>query len=302
MSALDYFLLNNLEIRIGEGTLLDNILDNGLLIEHSCRDGRCENCVLSVSGRTEEVLACQTMPKAGVAYTSKQLRKSRLPKSMNFPVKFVSINKVGNFYEVKFKYSSVQKLNYLPGQYFELIFEGFSRSYSIYEVDHLFHEISILIVPKDSGQATSVLFAEQNLNSIFRINFPKGSFSLNDEDKAQPIFICTGTGIAPVLNMLADRDDIKKTSKIYWGVRSRCAYTERIQSQFAEKVEIYFSKEISNQHGRNKRLPLSQIIKKQEKKCSWYVCGNSEMISNFEQELSNSKRAKDAVFKDPFDY
>ena len=141
-----------------------------------------------------------------------------------------------------------------------------------------------------------------NLNSIFRINFPKGSFSLNDEDKAQPIFICTGTGIAPVLNMLADRDDIKKTSKIYWGVRSRCAYTERIQSQFAEKVEIYFSKEISNQHGRNKRLPLSQIIKKQEKKCSWYVCGNSEMISNFEQELSNSKRAKDAVFKDPFDY
>jgi CDP-4-dehydro-6-deoxyglucose reductase len=302
MSTLDYFSLNNLEIRIGEGTLLDNILDNGLLIEHSCRDGRCRNCVLSVSEGKEEVLACQTMPKAGVAYESKQLRKSQLPKSMNFPVKFVSINRVGNFYEVKFKYSSVQKLSYLPGQYFELIFEGFSRSYSIYEVDHSLHEISILIVPKDSGRATSVLFAEENLNSIFRINFPKGSFSLNDEDKAQPIFICTGTGIAPVLNMLANRDDIKIISKIYWGVRSRCEYTERIQSQFSEQVEIYFSQEISDQHGRNMRLPLSQIIKKQEKERSWYVCGNAEMISNFEQELAISKRAKDTVFKDPFNY
>lgn len=299
--GVDTFIINRQKIEITNETILDCLIEAGYAVDHSCRDGRCKICSVKDLTTGEIVLTCETKALEGRTYCAENIRRIQFPKTQTFPIKFLKFSEHGNFVKITFKYSKAIKLEHLPGQYFDLLFQNFVRSYSIYDVNAELNEFSILIMPNNSGKASKLLTDKDQLGSIFKFKGPKGAFIVEENTSHKKIFICTGTGIAPVINILRNTKLLANQYKVYWGVRQNCSFTKRIQDEFDGVIEIFFSRVKTDNYGSKGRLPFSQIIKSHQSACNWYLCGRHEMILDFENKLRAEDRITEKVLKDPFD-
>lgn len=215
--------------------VLEIAIKNNINLPYGCKNGLCGACKCKViagdfklENYNERVLTNEELEQ-GYTLLCKTITQSDLelyiPDLLNvypvkiLPVKVIKVKKMGNIAILKLKTPLQQKFEYYAGQYIEIILDGKHRSYSIANAYNN-NEIEVHVKYHKGG-----IFSEYVWNSLFegnilRVKGPLGNFRLSKNEN-QPIFVCTGTGFAPVKSMLEDcvKSNENRMIHLYWGNR-----------------------------------------------------------------------------------
>jgi CDP-4-dehydro-6-deoxyglucose reductase len=225
-------------------TIIESAYLKGIVLQHSCLSGRCGACkALVIDGgtrtlKTEESLS-QTDQSAGyiltccrTAVTDIELDIEDLGELGNIETKTLPcrINSLLHFtddvIEVSLRTPPASHLNYLPGQYINVIGkDGLRRSYSIANAPRDDGKLTLQIRKVPNGHMSHYWFDEAKANDLLRLEGPLGTFCLRANSASQLVMLSTGTGIAPIramLEQLAANPNAQSYRQIhvYWGGRT----------------------------------------------------------------------------------
>jgi len=226
-------------------TLLDAALSNGIVLEHSCRTGRCGSCKARVTQGATSALRAQTAlgddeVKAGWILTCTDEATSDLSldiedlgalvgiESRVTPARIDSIDRLADdVVRVQLRLPPRSPFRFLAGQYVVVSSpEGVKRSYSIASAAASPEKIELQIRRVIGGVFSAYWFEQARPNDLLRFNGPIGTFFLRPIAGRDLILLATGTGIAPLLSMLAQiaqlrEGDAPRSVTLYWGGRHR---------------------------------------------------------------------------------
>lgn len=214
----------------------------GVVLEHSCRNGQCGVCKVRVrSGETsllqpelslsdEElesgyVLTCCRSVLSDVELDTEDLGPLASIGVQTLPCRITSLTLLSEgVVEIGLRTPPTSKLDYLPGQYIDIIVRGVRRSYSIANAPRADGVINLQVRRVGCGVLSQYWFNEAKINDLVRLEGPLGTFCLRDTSAKHLVFLATGTGIAPVKAML---EQLKaeplphccKRISVYWGNR-----------------------------------------------------------------------------------
>ncbi len=119
----------------------------------------------------------------------------------------------------KFQLINPPTIDFQTGQYLFLKIDGKTRLYSIASPSSLKNQVEFVIEMVEGGVASTYL---SNLSPGDRVMWygPAGQFTLK-KDELSPIFLATGTGIAPIRSMILS--NIKKDDfsvNLFWGLKN----------------------------------------------------------------------------------
>jgi len=202
--------------------------------------------------------------------------------------------------KVSFRTPPNNRLNFIPGQYIDLIFGNIRRSYSIANKPRDDGSIDLIIKKVFDGEMSNKIFNETSVNELYRFEGPLGTFGFRNVDKKNIIFLATGTGIAPVISMLQQIQTTNKNIILIWGNR----YVDDFFDISLDFENIFFikvlSREISEgyQSGYVQDVLLSQNINLSESIV--YACGSDTMIKTNRKLLIEKGLDNDAYYSDSF--
>jgi len=226
-------------------SLLDAARSAGLVLEHSCRSGRCRSCKAQVvSGRTipikpdlslqpEErsagwVLTCATAAATDLRLDIEDLGLPADIAVKTLPCRVDSIEQLApDVLKVVLRLPPNAAMRYLAGQYIDVIGQGgLKRSYSIANVPDDDGKLELHIRQVKGGPMSAYWFEQAKPNDLLRFEGPRGTFFLRDTAGVDIVFLATGTGVAPIKSMLGElarRDSTHKprSVKLIWGGRHR---------------------------------------------------------------------------------
>lgn len=281
----------------------------GLFLEHSCKTGRCETCLVRVEGVTklvsgknasecekdDKILSCTRSAASELYIDAENLELLKDYKSKILPARINSLELLNDdVLRITLRTPPSNKLHFLPGQYLNMIdTNGSTRSYSIANAPRDSGTIDLHIKRVEGGLFSDHLFLNARQDDLLRINGPQGSFFLRSAlgQKKHLVFLATGTGIAPIKAILESLDkepegaDFESVS-VFWGGR----FTKDIywQPKF-ERLSIQFVKVLSRE-----RVPGFDMGYVQDaflrigpsvQDSVVYACGGVAMISAAKEKL-----------------
>ena len=226
-------------------TLLDAAFRSGILLEHSCRTGRCSSCKAQVmTGATialhDEtglspaereagwILSCVRSATSDVHLDAQDLGALPLFPARTWPCRVQALQRMSaNVLIVTLRLPPASEFNFHPGQYVDVIGPGgLRRSYSVANAPSADKLIELHVRQVDGGAMSAYWFDQARVNDLLRLQGPRGTFFLRDMAGTDLVFLATGTGIAPVKAMLDGLRIVPKTEQpasisIYWGGRTR---------------------------------------------------------------------------------
>ncbi|WP_083272541.1 FAD-binding oxidoreductase [Pseudomonas sp. ENNP23] len=238
------FLSNGRSFDVDEGqTILSAAVRQGVLLEHSCRTGRCGVCRVKVEqGATEAlvpedsladtdssdgyILTCCRTAIGDVLLAAEDLGELGIVSAKTLPCRIDALRYLSDdVLEVVLRTPPASKLEYLPGQYIDVIgVSGIRRSYSIANARREDGKIALHIRKVDGGRMSQYWFGEAKVNDLLRLEGALGTFCLRSGVAKSLVLLATGTGIAPlkaILEQLAADTACKQYDQIYlyWGGR-----------------------------------------------------------------------------------
>jgi CDP-4-dehydro-6-deoxyglucose reductase, E3 len=224
-------------------SLLEAALRQGIVLDYSCRTGRCSSCKGRVrSGETAAVhdevglsdeekahgfiLTCVRQARGPVELEIEDLGDVILPEAKTLPCRIQSIEPLSDdVVRVMLRLPPASRLDFLPGQYIEVIAtQGLRRSYSIANAPRQDGQLELHIRKIATGAMSRYWFDEAKVNDLLRLRGPLGTFFLRGHADKDLILLATGTGIAPVKAILeglsSSPTNVKPRSvTVYWGGR-----------------------------------------------------------------------------------
>lgn len=225
-------------------TLLDSAKKHGVVLEYSCRSGRCGICKAQSIGETEVIhhdesvllpaemaagyiLTCCRTALSDVQLDVEDLSQFEDIKSKTLPCRVDSYRRLAeDVMEVILRLPPKDPLSYLPGQYVDVIGKnGVRRSYSIANAPREDGRLELQIRHVAGGVMSQYWFEEIAANDLLRLEGPQGTFALRNTSPTNLVFLATGTGIAPVkaiLEQLKAAPELVagKQVRVYWGGRN----------------------------------------------------------------------------------
>jgi CDP-4-dehydro-6-deoxyglucose reductase len=236
-------LANQRQFTANAGTsVLDAALAEGVVLEHSCRTGRCGSCKAQVvSGASHALLAETSLSdaerQAGWILTCAREATSDLVldiedlgalagiSTKTQPCRIASLDRLAaDVLRVVLRLPPNAGFAFLAGQYIDITSpQGDKRSYSIAS-DMRSATIELQIRQVDGGAMSRYWFEQAKVNDLLRFRGPLGTFFLRDVAGLDLVFLATGTGIAPIASMLAQLPHLAaerqpKSVSLYWGAR-----------------------------------------------------------------------------------
>ncbi|MES2825473.1 MAG: 2Fe-2S iron-sulfur cluster-binding protein [Pseudomonadota bacterium] len=294
-------------------TLLDAARAQGLVLEHSCRTGRCGACKAKVlTGNTqaikeEEALSDEekaanyifTCCRAAIEDVELDIEDLGLLGAIpiqTLPCKIDSLIKLApDVLQLFLRLPPKNNFVYLAGQYIDVIAKnGVRRSYSIAnalpvnsvgENQNAPHKVELHVREVSDGAMSHYWFNEAKANDLLRLEGPLGTFCFHEKAQQNIIFLATGTGIAPIKSMLEylDTSQTQTHSKniyVYWGGRTpNDIYWQPI---FAN-LNVHFHPILSqaNEHWEGRRGYVQHALLADNIDISdsvVYACGSDKMI------------------------
>lgn len=237
-------LKNNKNFRCSENeTLVEAARKSGIILEHSCLSGRCSSCKVKVDSglsepTTEEfslnnkeredgyILSCIRTPKSDMLIQAEDLSEYDISIPKTLPAKINKIEKLTeDIIKIELRFPPTQKLNFIAGQYVNVIKGSNKRSYSIGSTSNENTSIELFIKKYPGGLLSNYWFNEAKINDLLRIEGPRGTFFIrNNSAFKNIIFLATGTGIAPVKSILETLSELTedltdKNIYLFWGVK-----------------------------------------------------------------------------------
>lgn len=227
-----------------EQTILEAARSQGFALEHSCRTGRCGICKaqvldgLTMPLREEEsltsaersagvILTCCRTAATDVKLDLEDLGELSGIKTQTLPCRIQALNMLsGDVIEVILRTPPTSPLDYLPGQYIDVIGKnGIRRSYSIANAARDDRKITLQVRKVLHGEMSRYWFEEAKENDLLRLEGPLGTFCLRRTQASQLVLLATGTGIAPISAILEQlvADSAMNTYRqihLYWGGRT----------------------------------------------------------------------------------
>ena len=308
-----------------EQTLLEAAVAAALMLEHSCRTGRCCVCKVKVlSGSTKVIknqetltkqevkdgfiLTCCRTAETAVKLDTEDLGELGKLKIKTIPCRIDQLTKLSHdVIEVMLRTPPASRLEYLPGQYVDIIGkEGVRRSYSVANAPLTNGKISLQIRKVQNGIMSKYWFDEAQVNDLLRLEGPLGTFCLRSTSAENLVLLATGTGIAPVkaiLEQLADNSELQTFSNIYlyWGGRTE----EDIywQPNFPQ-LPLKFVQVLSRaEHWQGRKGYIQQVVTEDGvslKNAVVYACGSETMIHSAKQQLEVAGLPAKNFYSDAF--
>lgn len=226
-------------------TVLDAASASGVVLEHSCRTGRCGSCKARVTHGGTRALRPQTALrddelKAGWILTCTDEATSDLSLDIEdlgalegietrvTPARIDTIERLADdVVRVQLRLPPRSPFRFLAGQYVDVTSPaGVKRSYSIASAAAAPDKVELQIRRVDGGQLSAYWFEQAKANDLLRFNGPRGTFFLRPVAGLHVVFLATGTGIAPVMSMMRQLADmpaeaLPRSVTLYWGGRHR---------------------------------------------------------------------------------
>lgn len=306
-------------------TILDGANKSGVILEYSCRSGRCGVCKASVlKGETQTLIQEEYLDeqedKEGYiltccreALSNVELDIDDLGQLSHIPVKTLPCRIDGlqllssDVIEVFLRIPPGSVLEYVPGQYVDIIGKaGLRRSYSIANRPRGDGKISLQIRKVHNGQMSEYWFDEAQQNDLLRFEGPFGTFFLKPKPVSNLIFLATGTGIAPIkaileqLDVQADSHDCKKIY-VYWGGRQE---QDIYWKPSFPNLPITFTPVLSQngvsagRYGYVQQAVIDDGIDLKDSVV--YACGSLAMIQSAKQQLAEAGLDKQNFYSDAF--
>lgn len=306
-------------------TIFHGAKASGILLEHSCLAARCSSCkVQVVEGKTLNiqdenvltakekeqgyVLSCNVKPRSNIKLNTVDLGEYKLSPSKTLPAKIQSLELLTpSVLKVILRIPQAQKINFLPGQYVNLIKGSIKRSYSIANNTAEEGQVEFLIKNYPGGAMSNYFFNEANVNDLLRMEGPLGSFFLRNSTAHKLVFLATGTGIAPVksiLEQIAAQKTRVQDKHIYvlWGGR----YLEDLfWKPIFERDNFHYIPVLSRENvgwegakGYIQDTLLDLISDFSDTEV--YACGSNQMIEAARELLYSKGLPRDQYYSDAF--
>lgn len=287
-----------------ETSLLDAAKAQGLVLEHSCRTGRCGACKAKViNGETQILKAEESLDEnemnAGFILTCCRTAVNDIEldiedlgllasiKTQTLPCKIDQLNLLApDVMQIFLRLPPTNQFNYLPGQYIDVIARSdVRRSYSIANALRADSKLELHVRAVTHGQMSQYWFNEAKTNDLLRLEGPHGTFCFHPKPEKNIVFLATGTGIAPIKSILEEFSNNaelvqKKNIYIYWG--GRILADLYWQPDFAN-LNIAFRPTLSRasndwegRHGYVQDAVIADVIDLQDSVV--YACGSDTMI------------------------
>ncbi|MBM70891.1 MAG: NAD(P)H-flavin reductase [Haliea sp.] len=307
-----------------EQRILEAARHHGIILEHSCRTGRCGVCkAVVVSGETTalqpEVSLTESQLAEGyiltccrTATTSVQLDIEDLGALGKLQVKTLPCRidhlqpLTDDVLEVTLRTPPAIHLGYVPGQYVDMIGkDGLRRSYSIANAPRNDGKLTLQIRKVPDGEMSQYWFSEAKTNDLLRLEGPLGTFSLRKTNLKQIILLATGTGIAPIKSLLEQLSAAARPGfsriHLYWGGRTEqdIYWQPKFPNLPLEFTSVLSrSPEWSGRKGYVQHAVLEDRLNLPD--AVVYACGSEAMIHSAHDELVAEGLSGKNFFSDAF--
>lgn len=327
-----------LEIRLSNGrqfpsvdglSLLDSAAQAGLVLEHSCRTGRCGACktrllggsvapVLSLNCLTEAernagwVLTCASRATSDVHLDTEDLGALADLKLMTLPARIDELKLLSDtVMQVRLRLPPNHGFRYLPGQYVNLIGPGgLKRAYSIANAPSADGKLEFHIKRLAGGQMSRYWFEQAKANDLLRFEGPRGSFFLRPTAGVNLLLLATGTGYAPIqalLQDLAQRPAAEQpaTVQLVWGGRTPADFYQPAPELPPHCPPLRYSPTLSRPDAtwQGERGYVQDVVLRNPSELgnTWvYACGLDAMINSAQTSLTQAGLPTRQFFSDAF--
>jgi CDP-4-dehydro-6-deoxyglucose reductase len=222
-------------------TVLDAALREHVVIAYGCRNGACGTCKGKLLAGTLDygtyqehalpdaereagmALFCQARPLSDLVIECREIAGVKDIQIKMLPCRVQQMQRVApDVMVLRLKLPTNERLQFLAGQYIDIVKNGARRSFSMANPPHddAFLELHLR---NYGGPFSEHVFTRMKERDILRFEGPFGTFFLR-EDSAKPIvFVASGTGFAPVKAIIehALHKGIRRPMTLYWGCRVR---------------------------------------------------------------------------------
>jgi CDP-4-dehydro-6-deoxyglucose reductase len=246
-----------------EETILAAALRQGVVLPYGCKNGACGSCkALVLEGSIEQgphstnamkpdeaarghALLCCATARTDLSLQCRVVAAAGDVPVRKLPCRIASIEDAAPDVKiVRLQLPANERLQYLAGQYVELLLrDGSRRSYSMAGAPHLAEKIELHIRHMPGGKFTDALFgATQPVvkeRDILRFEGPLGTFFLREDSEAPMVFVASGTGFAPIKAIIehAVFKGVRRPMTLYWGGRRpRDLYMNALCEQWAREL------------------------------------------------------------------
>lgn len=302
-------------------TILDAALQQGITLPHGCRDGGCGACRgRVVSGTVDHgdaslralpaadrdagfALFCCAFAQSDLVIEVRVDSVIRNIAARTLPVRVHKLTLAApDVMLVELQLPANERLQYLPGQYIEILLaNGRRRYYSLASAPTAEGNASLQLhirrVP--GGRFTDQVFTAMREREVLRINGPHGNFFLREDahSAARPaLLIAGGAGFGPIKAIVehAIASGSERRFHLYWGGRRRADLylAELAQGWAAAHANISFVPVLSEAtdadawDGRRGLVHLAALADHPDLS-DWqaYVCGSPAMVAAAHQDL-----------------
>ena len=290
-------------------TILEAALANDINLEYSCSNGRCGKCkALLVKGSVDhidsafsqalphnEILTCCSIPAEDLIIKANYFPELSHIKRKTLPSKVDSFSLLSpDVLKLVLRIPDTANFVFLPGQYIDLTWQGSKRSYSIASAEVVDNKFELHIKKVENGLFSNFLFSDLKINQLIRFHGPLGTFFLKESDSPL-IFLCTGTGFAPIKSIIENlvASGSKREIYIYWGAQTAKDLYSTLPEEWANQYgHINFTPVLSrtavvnnsNDHPAGYKAKYVQdVVIEQHKNLSAfevYACGSERMIQD----------------------
>ncbi|MEF8792491.1 CDP-6-deoxy-delta-3,4-glucoseen reductase [Thiohalorhabdus sp.] len=222
--------------------ILDAALHQGINLPYGCRNGACGDCKGKIlSGQVDYgdyqpwamdederargyALFCQATPRSDLVLEAEEIDDARQMEVRRLPCRVHDWRQLTHdIMEVRLKLPAAERLQYLAGQYIEVILkDGRRRAFSIANtpLQDDFLTVHIRYVP--GGEFTEHIFHGLKRKEIWNFEGPLGNFYLRHSDKPA-LLVAGGTGLGPIKAILetAFEEGIERDFHLFFGVRAQ---------------------------------------------------------------------------------
>lgn len=304
-------------------TILDAALSSNINLGYSCSNGQCGECKSTlISGEvtptnTEqyftpaevEILTCCSIPKTDITLKAEYYPELSDIERKTVPAKVNSFfSPTNDVVSLSLRIPPRANFRFLPGQYIDLSLNGQKRSYSIANSNSMNNEIELHVKKVEGGVFSSFLFGELAKEQLLRFYGPLGTFFLRDNDRPL-IFICTGTGFAPIKSMVEYLISLGSDRKIhiYWGAQYRSDLYSELPSLWAKDFErIAFTAALSREEplldSEYSGYVQDAVVERHTDLSQFdvYACGSEQMIKSAREYLTSNGLSDKNFYSDAF--
>jgi CDP-4-dehydro-6-deoxyglucose reductase len=246
--------------------VLDAALRQGVVLPYGCKNGACGSCKARVlegaveQGQhsakalsTEEATRGYALPCCAKAQSDLVIEARVVAGAGDIPVRkmpcrIASITMAAPDVAVlKLQLPANERLQYLAGQYVELMLrDGSRRSYSMATAPHLADQLELHVRHMPGGKFTDALFGAAQPavkeKDILRFEGPMGTFFLRENSDKPIVLLASGTGFAPIKAVVehAIHKGVARPMTLYWGGRRpRDLYMNALAEQWARELPAF---------------------------------------------------------------